>query len=203
MPLPAHSTDWSSRLAGIHGLLLTGGGDIDPSRYVQSNDRGLSEHIDRQRDALEWEALRYCLERRLPVLGICRGFQVINACLGGSLLQDIAVEMGSTLLHPAEETEGRPSRYHTIEVLPHTLLASVADRRGEVRVNSRHHQGLTERERAPGLRIGALAPDGIVEALEGTGEGFLLAVQCHPERPGEAPEMEAVFAALVDRARRV
>jgi putative glutamine amidotransferase len=191
---------WDGQLDRIDGLLLTGGGDIDPTLYGQQ-DSGKCELVKRTRDDLELGALRLCRERGLPVLGICRGFQLINVALGGSLMQDLATNCPGALAHRSDE-QAR-SRYHSIRVLPDTALAAILGHNGEMQVNSRHHQGLTEGGIAPGLRVSAVAPDGIIEGIELDGDAFLVAVQCHPERPGEAPVMEPVFTALVERARRM
>lgn len=199
--LLADAASWRAELAGIHGLLLTGGGDVSPERYGEMN-RGKCAMVSAQRDELEFEALRFCTERGLPVLGICRGFQVINVGLGGRLVQDIDTEHVTEIAHPSDaSTSPRQSRYHEIELLPGTLLASIAGTSGEVDVNSRHHQGVTSDMVASGLKVSAMAADGIVEGLEREGEPLLLAVQCHPERPGEALPLVPVFGALVERAR--
>ncbi len=197
VPLLAGAASWDKELEGIHGLLLTGGGDVHPSRYGQEY-AGKSEMVDERRDELELQALSLCRERGLPVLGICRGFQVINVALRGSLLQDLATDHPDALPHRSVH---EVSRFHPVRLLPGTVLAGILGRNGEMGVNSRHHQGLTERELAPGLKISAVAPDGIVEGIEMEGEPFLVGVQCHPERPGEAEAMEGVFAALVEQAR--
>lgn len=204
VPLSSTAESWAGDLALLHGLLFTGGGDIDPACYGQKNDCGLSEHVEPRRDALELDALRFCLEQGLPVLGICRGFQLINVALGGSLLQDIEQEANSPIQHSSvKDAALRPSRHHPILVLPGTRLVSILGSAGEHQVNSRHHQGLMREQAAPGLRVSAVAPDGIVEGLE-TEEGrFLVAVQCHPERAREVHrEFHALFAALVSEARR-
>lgn len=191
--LTVDACSWSGELPSLHGLMLTGGGDIDPRCYGMRNE-GLSEWIDQRRDQLEMEAVRLCLERGLPVLGVCRGMQLLNVALGGSLLQDIRTAVEHRTL------EGRSS-YHPVRVLPGTMLEAILCCHSSPRVNSRHHQGVEEGRLAPGLRISTVAADGIVEGLEAVDGRFLLGVQCHPERPGESPDMEMLFAALVTRAR--
>jgi len=196
VPLLPGVASWAKELEGIQGLLLTGGGDVHPGRYGEEYP-GKCEMVDEQRDELELQALNFCREHGLPVLGICRGFQVINVALGGSLLQDLATDHPGALPHRAVQDI---SHSHPIRLLQDTVLAGVLGRDGEVRVNSRHHQGLTEKELAPGLKVSAVAPDGIVEGIELEGETFLIGIQCHPERPGEAEAAMPVFRALVERA---
>lgn len=199
--LLAGAGSWQAEIAGLHGLLLTGGGDVSPESYGESN-HGKCAMVSAHRDELELDALRHFTERGLPVLGICRGFQVINVGLGGKLVQDIDSEHPTEIAHPSDPSASpHPSRYHRIEILPGSLLATVVGASGEVRVNSRHHQGVTRDIVAPGLKVSAMAADGVVEGLEREGEPLLLAVQCHPERPGEAPPMVPVFRTLVERAR--
>lgn len=198
VPLLAEAASWAEELEGLQGLLLTGGGDVHPGRYGQEYP-GKCEMVDELRDELELRALSFCRERGLPVLGICRGFQVINVALGGSLLQDLATDHVGALPHRSVRDV---SQVHSIRLVPGTALAGILGRDGKIQVNSRHHQGLTERELAPGLKVSAVAPDGIVEGIESWDEPFLVGVQCHPERPGEAEAMEGVFAALVEQASR-
>ena len=188
---------WGEKLADIDGLLLTGGGDVSPERYGEP-DGGKCELVDPQRDEAELEALDYCWELGLPILGICRGFQVINVALNGKLVQDIESGLSGALPHRSVEGV---SRNHNVDVLPGTVLEEILGRSGAVHVNSRHHQGVVRENLAPGLRVSAVATDGIVEGIEVSGERFVVGVQCHPERDGEADAMVPVFAALVERAR--
>ncbi len=199
VPLPQDAESWESELRDLDGLMLTGGADVDPGLYG-SEKNAACQPPNQTRDRRETEALASALDRGLPVLGICRGFQFINVHLGGALTQDIPTEMPEALTHHRFDLDH--SSFHSTELLPGTRLATVVGKTGSVRVNSRHHQGVTESQVAPGLRINALAEDGIVEGLESADGRFLLAVQCHPERPGEAPDLEAVFRALVEACRK-
>lgn len=193
VPLVADAQSWSAHLQTIHGLLLTGGGDVDPALYGEEN---LASHgIIRHRDDLELEALRYCMDRGLPVLAICRGLQFVNAALGGSLIQDIK----SDILHRSENDQ---SSFHDIEVLPESLLWSIAGQQRRVRVNSRHHQGVDLPRVAPHMRVTAVASDGIVEAMELEDEMFLVAVQCHPEYLDQVAQLSGLFTAFVAKARK-
>jgi putative glutamine amidotransferase len=194
VPLLTTAPSWTAEVKTIRGLVLSGGNAVDPRRYGQVN-AGLCRTVIPLRDELEFEALQYCRERGLPVLGICRGMQVLNVAHGGSMLQDLTI---TTVEH---EAAGEVSRFHSIEVFPGTQLAAIAGSHKGLCVNSRHHQGLKGEHLAPGLRISAVARDGIVEGLEAIGEQFMIGIQFHPERPGEVPEMADIFDELVVRAR--
>lgn len=193
VPLLADTPSWTADLPTLQGLVLSGGNAVDPRRYGQVNE-GLCRTVIPHRDALEFEAFRFCRERGLPILGVCRGMQCLNVALGGCMLQDLPI---TTVEH---EAEGDASRFHPVEVLAGTTLAGIAGAQQALRVNSRHHQGLKAEHLAPGLRISALAADGVVEGLEGTGAQLLLGIQFHPERPGEVPEMVRIFDDLVAHA---
>jgi putative glutamine amidotransferase len=193
VPLLVEAASWTAEVKTLRGLVLSGGNAVDPHRYGQVNE-GLCRTVIPHRDALEFESLQYCRERGLPVLGVCRGIQFLNVAHGGSMLQDLRI---TTVEH---EARGDVSCFHPIEVFPGTKLATVAGSHTSLRVNSRHHQGLKAEHLAPGLRISAIAPDGVVEGLEGTGEPFLVGIQFHPERAGEVPEMVRIFDELVAQA---
>lgn len=193
--LLAEAESWTADVRTLRGLILTGGNAIDPRRYGQEN-LGLCRVVIPHRDELESEALRFCQERGLPVLGVCRGMQFLNVAHGGSMLQDLPI---TSVEHDAA---GEASRFHPIEVLRDTMLAEIAGTHTALRMNSRHHQGLTVTHLAPGLRLSAIAPDGVVEGLEASGGQFLMGVQFHPEYPEEAPQVASIFEVLVSRARR-
>ncbi len=193
VPLLVGAPSWTAEVKTLRGLVFCGGNAVDPRRYGQVNE-GLCRTVIPHRDELEFEALQYCQERGLPVLGVCRGMQLLNVAHGGSMLQDLTI----TIVE--HEAKGEVSCFHPIEVFSGTTLAAIAGSRKSLRVNSRHHQGLKAEHLAPGLRMSAIAPDGVVEGLEGTGEPFLVGIQFHPERAGEVPEMVALFGELVARA---
>jgi gamma-glutamyl-gamma-aminobutyrate hydrolase PuuD len=187
------------RLAGtLDGLVLTGGIDVDARLYGQEPHPENSKP-EPARDELEIQLARLAVERDLPVFAICRGFQVLNVALGGSLHQHIEGDG-----HKAYEGEGFPSRFHDIIVENKGALGRLMGG-GTVRVNSRHHQGVTAEGIAPGLVTCALSPeDGLIEAYEMPGRRWLLGVQCHPERE-EARELFAPlwrdFIAAATRTR--
>ncbi len=163
------------RLAG--GLMLTGGEDVDPAAYGQTPDGART--VSPERDGMELELLRRALERRIPVLAICRGIQLLNVGLGGTLYQDLYTQRGQEIDHDRyREFDGH---IHAIRTANAERLATVFDS-DEIVQNSAHHQGI--RELAPGLNAVAWAPDGVVEAVE-YGEdraAWTCGVQWHPER---------------------
>ncbi len=183
-------------LEHMDGLLLLGGADIHPNRYGAKPDPSLELEIDESRDALDFALLAAALARDIPVAAICRGMQVLNVASGGTLIQHIPG-------HRNEEPNAtNMSMQHRIWIAPGSKLASVVGAGGQVRVNSLHHQGLMEAQRAPSLMTTAYGvADGLVEALESPHHRFVVAVQCHPERANELPEQfQRLFAALVYQA---
>jgi putative glutamine amidotransferase len=183
--------------ARLDGLLLPGGPDVRPAEYGQA-PHPKSYGIDDARDALELTLARWAVADDRPVLGICRGHQVLNVALGGTLMQDIPSQWQTTLTHDLADGLPRATRLHEVTIAPDSHLAAVL---GVTRtpVNSLHHQSV--QEPAPGARVTASAPDGIVEALEVPGKQFVLSVQWHPEDLyGEDPAMARLFTAFVAAA---
>ncbi|MBB4636118.1 gamma-glutamyl-gamma-aminobutyrate hydrolase family protein [Longimicrobium terrae] len=200
---PAHGEDSIRRLLGLcHGLLLTGGEDVDPVRYGAEPHPQLGE-INPARDAAELAAVHEARRLGLPILAICRGIQVLNVALGGTLYQDIPSELGGDVLH--EQTSDWRERSHAGRVEAGSTLEQVFGA-SELRINSFHHQAV--RDVAPGLRATVWAEDGVVEGVEGTEGGWVCGVQWHPER-GEAHGPDAderdpdrrLFWAFVQAAR--
>ena len=182
----------------LDGVVLSGGGDIDPARYGETRHPRTVD-ISAERDDLELLLVHRALERDTPLLAICRGIQVLNVALGGTLHQDLPDDPGGPIAHA--QTEPRPRPTHVVKVMTEgtRLGAIVGD--AELAVNSFHHQGL--RRLGDGLRAVAWAPDGLVEAVEMTGERFVVGVQWHPEDlVGHDPAARSLFAAVVDAARR-
>lgn len=170
------------------GLLLPGGGDMDPKFYGQERIPACGEP-NLLRDAAEPLLLRAFLAADKPVLGICRGIQVMNAVLGGDLYQDIK---------PFEHLphNGHWAKVHTVTVRRGTLLSRILGQ-DTVLVNSQHHQAVDRV--APGFTLAALSEDGIVEAIEKPDAGFCLGVQWHPEWLSDAdPAMQGLFDAFVN-----
>src|SRR5262245_32841418 len=182
-------------------LLFAGGGDVDPSHFGAPKHPQLGT-IEELRDDVELALARRAAADSTPLLGICRGIQLLNVALGGTLYQDIPTEIPGALDHYA--SRNGPDRAHTAHTIALEPGAWLATQLGatELPVNTFHHQAL--RDLAPGLRVTGRAPDGVIEAVEGTGPNFVGGVQCHPEELWEQadPRWARVFAAFADVARR-
>lgn len=190
------------RLYGLcAGLLFAGGGDVDPRHFGEVPHPNLGV-IEPLRDVVELKLLRRALAEQKPVLGICRGVQMLNVAMGGTLYQDIPAELPAAADHYA--SRNLPDRAHTAHAIALEPGSWLAERLGAeaIEVNTFHHQAL--KDIAPGLRVIARAPDGVVEAVEGTGAGFALGVQCHPEELWDAgePRWARMFQGFVAEARR-
>ena len=163
----------------LDGLLIAGGVDMDPSTY------GAERHpacgvTDPARDLVELQLCRWALEEGKPVFGICRGLQVMNVVLGGSLIQDIAAERPQAIKHDYFPTAGfaRDHLAHEVTLVPGTRLFNAFERE-EILVNSMHHQGIERLGRD--LVVSATAPDGLIEGAEVANGSFAVGVQWHPE----------------------
>ena len=182
--------------ARLDGVLFSGGGDIDPARYGADGHAKLAG-VDAERDRVELTLARWVVDDAKPFFGICRGSQILNVALGGTLYQDIGEHSGAqrhTFPYPEFP---HALRAHAVKVEEDATLARVL---GEplLTVNSLHHQA--SKDIAPGLTVAARAPDGVVEALEVPAHPFGLAVQWHPEALPDAPEMRRLFEAFVAAA---
>jgi putative glutamine amidotransferase len=176
-------------IADLDGLLLPGGWDVDPARYGEKRDPKVVE-VDPELDETEIRLFNEARQDRIPVLGICRGQQVINVAMGGTLVQHLEG-------HEVREF-GRKHLAHTASVDPDSELGAAAQGR-QIQVNSLHHQAV--RSVAMGLRQTATGDDGTVEGLE-TDDGLVVAVQCHPEElTGDLPWAKNLFERFVARAR--
>jgi putative glutamine amidotransferase len=182
VPLLIHLTDDLAVVRALYdlcdGILLPGGDDVDPAHFGEERHPMLGE-VDAQRDAVELALARWCREEQKPLLGICRGVQVLNVAFGGTLWQDLPAQLPSELDH---RYNTHLKQYdvpgHELLLDPDSWLAQHLDA-DELTANTMHHQAL--KDVAPGLRVVGRAPDGIIEAVEGTGESFIVGVQCHPE----------------------
>jgi len=198
--LPPHLDDraldalWSR----LDGLLLTGGGDVDPSRFTADARHPTVGDVSEARDRLEIAVTERALHDERPLLAICRGIQVLNVALGGSLYQDIAGETGSTIAHSQTEARDRPT--HPVKVMGEGTRLGAALGAPEVEVNSMHHQAIKRLGRA--LREVAWAPDGIIEGIEiPEASALVLGVQWHPEElAAHDPAARNLFRALVTAA---
>ena len=182
----------------LDGLLLSGGGDIDPKHYSLDVFEDLS--IEPGRDELEMRLVRIFLEKEKPIFAICRGIQILNVALGGSLHQEISKM--TNVKHRWYDENGLqiPGWYpvHEVEIIEKTLLGDILGKR-RVWVNSTHHQAV--KDLGEGLKVNAVSKDGIIEGVEHTDHPFIVGVQWHPERMFEKYEDHfKLFRAFVKHA---
>lgn len=180
----------------LDGVLFSGGGDIDPARYGNEMTEAVGG-VDSRRDSVELSLAQWVAADNKPFFGICRGAQLINVALGGTLYRDTAEHPGAQR-HAYYPDLPYDLLAHPVEVAEDSLLAQVLNA-PSLQVNSLHHQAV--RRLAPALRAAGSAPDGIVEAIEMPGHPFGLAVQWHPECLPRAPETQRLFAAFVAAAQ--
>jgi len=177
IPLQLTEETLSGIFAHLDGLLLAGGADVHPSEFGEEVAPFCGE-IDRASDIVELNLLRWAMREQMPILGICRGLQMLNVAAGGTLYQDIAAQIPGALRH--EHVQGDPHNRlaHSIEIEAQSRLARAL---GATRlaVNSQHHQAI--KQVAPEWRVVARAPDGIVEGIESPNGQFVVGVQFHPE----------------------
>ncbi len=181
----------------LDALVLTGGGDLDPARFGERRHSTVYD-VSAARDELEIELARRALAEDVPLLAICRGIQVLNVALGGTLYQDIASDLATPIAHTQKERRDQPT--HAVKLLEGSRLAGMLGRL-EVDVNSFHHQAIKDL----GTRLMAVgvAPDGIIEAAEVTNHPFAIAVQWHPEDLVDHDvTARGLFRAVIEAASR-
>jgi len=173
----------SAILDSVAGLVLTGGADVDPARYGEKRHEKVRS-VSPARDATEAALIKEARERGTPVLAICRGIQILNVALGGTLVQDIPSQCETKIAH--DEESARDSRTHEISVEPGSRIAAAVGTH-HLTVNSFHHQSV--KRVADGMRVTARSPDGIIEGIESTDEDWwVMAVQWHPEEMTDSAE---------------
>lgn len=181
----------------VDGIVLAGGGDLDPQHYGGNHHQQIYM-VDAERDRSELQLARSVLDRGVPTLGVCRGTQVLNVALGGTLHEHLPDVVGEEVLHRLPPREPTP---HSIRVVPGTLLAGVVGRL-ELEAASWHHQSI--KDLAPPLVPVAHAPDGVIEAVETKEHPWLLGVQWHPELTAASdPIQQGVFDAFVKAVGRL
>jgi putative glutamine amidotransferase len=180
----------------LDGVVFSGGGDIDPG-YYDAEDYPKVDGVEEQRDRVELSLLEKVVDEGKPFLGICRGIQLINVGLGGSLYADIADQVPGAAKHDYYPDWDRDHLAHTIRVKPETKLAEILGE-NEVEVNSLHHQAVEQL--AADLIPTAYSPDGLIEGFELPGHPFGLAVQWHPEWLTAHKPMRTLFAAFIEAA---
>jgi putative glutamine amidotransferase len=196
IPLGLEEADLAQVLTQLDGLLLPGGGDVNPNQY-DNNVIAEMWGIDEDRDRVEIALAREAMRLDLPLLGICRGVQVWNVAMGGSLWGDIASQYASDIVHDNYGKHPRNYIAHKVCVEPGSKLHQIVGM--DAQVNSLHHQGV--KRVGNGLQVVATAPDGFIEALEAPDHRFAVGVQWHPENlVDDDPEMLGLFRAFVDAA---
>lgn len=196
LPIPENPEDMDSVLDLCHGLLLPGGIDVDPRFYNEDPTTFLGT-VDASMDRFWIHATEYAMEHGLPVLGICRGLQLVNVALKGSLYQDLTLKNPEHLLHT--QKQNRDYLMHQVAIEPDSRLAEILGA-SAIYTNTMHHQCAKEIGR--GLRVTACTGDGIPEALE-TADGQFILVQWHPEELlSSEPRMKNLFTDLVERSAK-
>jgi len=197
LPLVTDSVRQRLLLAKVDGLLVTGSGsDLAPDLYGE-RQRFKFRRMSRQRSSLELGIAKLAYRSGIPTLGICGGMQSMNVALGGTLIQDIASQVPASISHQPPGPATKPA--HVIEVVPLTLMRRISGR-VTIQVNSSHHQSVKTLARP--LVTSAVAPDGVIEAIESRSHPFYLGVQWHPEcLYSTDPIQKRLFQALVKAAR--
>ena len=187
---------WRTLIDRLDGILFSGGADIGLEHF--DGEPHPTVEVETARDVIELPLLRAAVDGDKPFLGICRGFQVMNVALGGTLYTHILDQHPNALQH--DQSEGKPRTYlaHPVRVEAGTRLVDILGV-PMLQVNSLHHQGI--KDLAPGLKATAFAPDGLIEGVELPDRKFALAVQWHPEWMTEHEEMRKLFSSFVEAAQ--
>ncbi len=177
----------------LDGILITGGADVFPGYYGKINDTARCGRFDRYRDSLEMALIHYAVDQKVPLIGVCRGEQIINVALGGSLIIDIPTDWDTLIIHGTKDWK---LQWHGVNIVPGTQMAAISGQK-QGTVTSSHHQAIENVGK--GLRISAYAPDSIPEAIEWSSrgnKGFLMATQWHPEHMDTLSPFSAPYAKL-------
>ena len=201
-PLPLHLDDeiYEDIFQRLDGVLLTGGEDVHPQFYQEDANLDLIERSDAERDRVELLLARWAVAAQKPILGICRGHQLLNVALGGTLYQDIQTELGSDITHDmrGQGENFRQKRSHQVILQPDSKLAQTLG--AVLWVNSLHHQAIATP--GQGLRVVGVSPDGVIEATELEDHPFAITVQWHPEMLTDDAVMMRLFQRFVQAAAR-
>lgn len=184
--------------ARLDGIIVTGGPDIEPSIF-NGEPHPAIYGIDSRRDSLELNLVRNAVEHGTPILGICRGIQVMNVALGGDLYTHIADQLPGSLRHDTDPAHSYDYPAHEVRLEAGSRIESIVGC-PTAQVNSWHHQGV--HNAAPGTRATGWSPDGLIETIEVQGHPFGLGVQWHPEWMPAVDSMQAIFRALVAAASK-
>lgn len=189
-------------VARAEGLLLTGGGDVHPSLYGEA-PHATFDPAEPGRDEHELELVRRAIEADLPIFAICRGVQLLNVAMGGTLVQDLPAQSTGALVHKTDTQHEPWALAHEVWIERDSGLARIVEEGGQdpdrCPVNSRHHQAV--QRVGEGLVAVATAPDGVIEAVEAPGQRFCVGVQWHPENFYRTGEFRSLFEAFVHAVR--
>ncbi len=183
-----------SQLDLLDAIIFSGGYDVDPELYGEEPSQKLGD-ICPKRDRFDADLMLEAVSRDLPILGICRGMQMLNVVFGGSLYQDLSFIQDCTIKHVQGQLPSTPT--HLVDIEPNSLLYSILG--SQVRTNSFHH--LAVKELSPSFNITGISKDNVVEAIEMKHRSFVLGVQWHPEMmAGDHPAMQSIFNQLIEKA---
>ena len=199
-PLEVTEDDLRDLVTLTDGVLFTGGDDIHPFLYGEETDAKCG-NVSQPRDSMEMALVPLVMEFGKPIFGICRGIQVLNTAMGGTLYQDIPSQFKSELSIAHRQPFAYKVPSHTVDITPGTLLSRIlGEEHASIAVNSMHHQAI--KDVAPGLEVCGYAPDKMIEAVYAPDYPFLLGVQWHPEHlTTSQPDAAKLFAAFVDACR--
>ena len=197
------TTDIAGAMKGLDGLLLTGGGDVDPIQYGEA-PHATYDAAEPGRDAFEIALVTAARQQKLPILAICRGVQVLNVACGGTLVQDIPSLLPGAMPHRFEVPPHQPMEpAHEVWIDKDSQLSKILRERladDSCDVNSRHHQAIGKV--APGFIVSATAPDGVIEGIEDPKAAFCLGVQWHPENFFRTGEFRPLFEGFLEASAR-
>jgi putative glutamine amidotransferase len=180
----------------LDGIVFPGGADVAPKEYGEEPIDGLID-VQPERDRTELRLARWAFEDDLPTLGICRGQQLINVALGGTLYQDLIAQGKTKVQHDGSDGRARDRLVHRVRIDPDSKLAQLIDETS-VETNSLHHQAV--KEVAPALRVTGTAHDDVIEAVESPDRRFWIAVQWHPEEIDDEPWVQRLFRGFAKAA---
>ncbi|WP_202078326.1 gamma-glutamyl-gamma-aminobutyrate hydrolase family protein [Caldalkalibacillus salinus] len=200
IPYTTDETQLQSLTEQIDGLLLAGGGDIDPTLFEEEPVPGLGS-ITPERDTLELSLAKHALESDIPILAICRGIQILNVAAGGNMYQDLDTQYGEKSLLQHMQVAPTWHASHTVAITPSSKLHAIVGSE-KVKTNSFHHQAV--KDAAPGFIVSAESTDGVVEAIESLKHSYVIGVQWHPEcMPLTHHPSRAMFQSFVGACQQV